>query len=189
MKIGRRGEWMAALSMLGLAGCATTRAATSWGGGEAELVGSDTHLTVGRDDVLHGTIKGGEYDVAIEPDRAHGRGPLGPIDVRLQSAAGGYRVEGLWNGEPVSFIVTKDAIRGSADRRRSELDQGSETCRYAVERLRGRASFGGYEDCLGMPNPLRFEVQGGSSATRADQRTAVLLVAYLVAPPVSSGRS
>jgi len=152
-----------------------------------QLVGPGVRLMVDRD-VVSGHVNGGAYAVQVESGNAHGRGPLGAIDLRLRKLAQGYGVDGTWNGEPVTFVVTADSIRGSADRPVSDQDRSVERCRYDVETVHGRAAWSGREDCLEVTRPVRFDFRPRSSTSLDDERTAVMLIAYLVAPPVYTPR-
>jgi hypothetical protein len=147
-----------------------------------DLVGPSTRLAVDGD-VLAGRVNGGAYAVQIGADGAHGRGPLGPIDLRIRRLARGYALDGTWNGGPVSFVVAGDTLRGSADRPVSDEERRFERCRYDVEKLRGKASYAAREECLEVDSPLRFDLPAQGS-TLDDPRTAMMLIAYLVAPPV-----
>lgn len=170
-----------AMVMLGIGAIAAARAETTVGTTLEQLEGPGVRLMVDRD-LVSGKVNGGVYAVQVEAGRAHGRGALGAIDVQVSKLAQGYGVDGTWNGERITFVVTDDAIRGSADRPVSDQDRSVERCHYDVEKVRGRASYAGHEECLEVPRPLRFDFQPGTAGL--DERTAVMLIAYLVAPPV-----
>jgi hypothetical protein len=174
----------------GLVGsCATTRAASQRTPERpiteqepAYLIAPDARLAVYQD-ILVGRVKGGAYDIEVGTDGAAGRGPLGPIDVHVHRQAKGYAVDGVWNGGKVSFFVAQDSIRGTADREVSSEDRSYESCNYDVDKLRGRNVYAGRETCLGADLPVRFDVQPDPASPVMDARTAVLMIAYLVAPP------
>lgn len=146
----------------------------------AHLVAPEGRLVVdeGR---LFGHLPGGAYDVALTPERAQGQGAFGEIDLRLHKVSAGYRLDGIWNGGPVSFVVTPEAIRGTAARPISARTRGFVTCSYDVVKQTGRAEYAGREDCRsGAPNPVRFAVPTATPVE--DERAAVLVIAYLLSP-------
>jgi hypothetical protein len=178
------------IGVTGLAGgCATTRDAVPAASRgpiidqhPEELVGPETRLAIDHG-VLTGRAKGGLYDVQIRRDGATGIGPFGPIDVRVTKRAEGYRVEGTWNGGPMSFVVSDKAIRGTALRQVSDEDRGFESCWYDVEKLLRQSSYAGREECEGTNSPVRFDVPSKASIGLSDEETAVLIIAYVVTPP------
>jgi hypothetical protein len=189
----RRSRW--ATTIITAAGaCGMGAAVRADGGGTAvtDTVTTDTHparltapdgrLTI-EGDRLTGRIKGGTYAVQIAADRARGQGALGAIDVSVRKLGQGFGIEGVWNGGPISFVVSDTAVRGSADRPQSDEDRSFASCHYDVEKLRGRATYAGREECLGVTNPVRFDLAAQAASGLHDARTAVLLIAYLLAPP------
>jgi hypothetical protein len=187
------GVTMSAIGMA--AGCATTRDANDVAAGTpastvipehpGQLAGEDVRLRLDGD-VLAGQIKGGTYQVKMVPGGARGTGPVGAIDVRIEKAGQGYHVDGIWNDSRISFVVSKDAIVGTALRQVSGEDPGLESCWYDVEKLWHRSAYAGYEQCPGTANPMRLDVQPATTLGLGDETTAVLIIAFLVAPPVGA---
>jgi hypothetical protein len=150
-----------------------------------QLLGPGAQLSVAGD-LLAGRINGGRYDLKMVAGGAAGSGPLGAIDVHVAQVAQGYDVEGIWNGARISFVVSKNAIRGSALRQVSGEDPGLESCSYDVEKLWRRTVYAGRETCPGLDTPVRFDVQPANATGLDDQTTAVLIIAYLLAPPIAA---
>jgi hypothetical protein len=147
----------------------------------ARLVGPDGRMQI-VDGVLTGELEGGRYQARVGDDGAAGKGPLGVIDLRVEEVGNELRVDGLWNGAPVSFVVGKDVIRGTAMRAGSTEERGLASCRYDINGLWRRATYAGHEDCGGLDRPVRFDYHPPTAAGLADDRTAILVVAYLLAP-------
>lgn len=169
-------------------GCATRSVATgpevavTTEGPTTYLIGPSARLVVDGDRVV-GRVNGGIYDVKVGSDTVAGRGPLGAIKLRLAPRKDGYRADGLWNGERVSFAITRDALRGDAFHPFSGHTRAPIDCRYDIEKLRGRASYQLYEQCTGVTDrPERFEMQGRAGAGLEDPHTATMVIAYALAP-------
>jgi hypothetical protein len=178
------------LAAVGLtAACATAQPASNITGTTiderpGQLLGPDARLSL-EGGVLAGQIKGGRYEVKMVPGGAQGSGPLGRVDVRIEPVAQGYHVDGIWNGARISFVVGKNAIRGNALRQVSDEDRGLENCWYDVEKLWRRTVYAGHETCPGLDEPVRFDLKPATSLGLDDETTAVLMIAFLVAPPLA----
>jgi hypothetical protein len=177
-----------ALTVIGSgAGCATHSAAppptlATDTEPPAYLVGPGARLAADGDRVV-GRVNGGFYDMRIAADAVAGRGPLGVIDLRLSQRRSGYLANGLWNGQKVSFAVSKDAVRGDAFHALSSQMRNPIECRYDIEKLHGRASYQVYQQCIGLEDrPLRLDLQGQPAAGLEDPHTAMMVIAYVLAP-------
>jgi hypothetical protein len=148
----------------------------------ARLVGKAAELTI-ENGVLTGHLERGQYRAQITPDSARGYGPMGPIDVHIKRLGKAYDVSGMWNGGDLHFVVGENGAQGTAFRQISYEDRGYENCRYDIEKLKSGAGYSGLSECLGMEEPLRFEVQPKLTSDLTDEQNVVLLVAYLAAPP------
>jgi hypothetical protein len=147
----------------------------------ARLVGDEAGLTI-KDGWLSGPLEGGAYRVQVATDHARGAGPLGAVDVRIQRVAGGFDVAGVWNGGDLHLVVGRDEIRGTALKQISDEQRGYESCHYDIQRRAGSTHYTGLAECLGE-NPIRLDVQPTVRNAMTDEQNAILLVAYLAAPP------
>jgi hypothetical protein len=173
----------AAMLSIIVGGCAAAGPAVHPAGTSA-LSAPEARLQI-HDGELVGRVKGGFYDVRIRPEGAKGTGSFGAIDVRIVRKGAAYSIEGTWNGGPVSFDVRPGAIRGTAMRHVSSSERGFENCWFDVEKQWRRPAYSGREDCLGSVTPLRFELLPHGAADVTDQEAAILVIAYLLAPPVT----
>jgi hypothetical protein len=151
------------------------------GGHPDRLVGPYAHLTI-EHGVLTGRLERGAYNVAITPTSAKGTGPLGPVNLKIKRIGNAFDLAGLWNGGDLHFVIAPDDIHGTAMKQISDEDRGYQSCRYEFTRLAGRRGYSGLAECLGV-EPLRFDVQPTTSADLTDEQNAILLIAYLAAPP------
>ena len=147
----------------------------------ARLVGDDAGLTL-ENGWLTGRLEGGAYRVQVTADHARGVGPLGAVDVRIQRVAGGFDVAGKWNGGDLHLVVRRDDIRGTALKQISDEQRGYQSCHYDIHRRAGSPRYTGLAECLGE-NPIRVDLQPTASNALGDEQSAILLVAYLAAPP------
>jgi hypothetical protein len=128
---------------------------------------------------LAGQIAGGDYRVTIAAERAQGTGPQGPIDVQLTRLPAGYDVRGLWNGDPVHFVMAGHSVRGQATRHTAD-SIATVSCRYEISRASDRAPLSGLSFCQGRA-PAHLELQPRLSDLSRPQNV-ILLLAYLTAP-------
>jgi hypothetical protein len=147
----------------------------------ARLVGDDANLTI-KNGWLTGRLERGAYRVQITPDRAVGTGPLGRVDVRIRRAGDAIDVSGIWNGGDVHVVLGPDRIEGRALKQISDEQRGYQSCRYELDRGAVSRHYTGLAECLGQ-QPLRMDVAPRLQADLRDEENAVLLVAYLAAPP------
>jgi hypothetical protein len=91
-------------------------------------------------------------------------------------------IAGLWNGGDLHMIVGPKGIRGTALKQISDQERGYQSCRYQIMKLPQRPAYSGLADCLGT-SPLRFELSEAAPSDLTDEENAILLVAYLAAPP------
>jgi hypothetical protein len=145
------------------------------------LVGPYARLTI-KHGVLTGRLERGAYNVRITPQSAKGAGPLGAVDVKIKRVGTSFDVAGVWNGGDLHFVLGPDGIHGTAMKQISDEDRGYQSCRYEIAKVPRRSGLSGLAECLGA-NPLRFEVQPTTSSELTDEENAILLVAYLAAPP------
>jgi hypothetical protein len=145
------------------------------------LVGPYARLTI-KQGLLTGRLEQGAYNVRITPQSAKGMGPLGVVDVKIKRVGTSFDIAGLWNGGDLHFVLGPDGIHGTAMKQISDEDLGYQSCRYEITRVPRRSALSGLAECLGA-RPLRFEVQPTTPSILTDEENAVLLVAYLAAPP------
>jgi hypothetical protein len=145
------------------------------------LVGPYARLSI-RQGVLTGRLERGAYNVRITPQSARGTGPLGAVDVKIKRMGTSFDIAGKWNGGDLHLVLGPDGIHGTAMKQISDEDRGYQSCRYEIARLPRRPGLSGVAECLGT-SPLRFEVQPTTPSDLTDEENAILLVAYLAAPP------
>jgi hypothetical protein len=149
--------------------------------GPPRLEGQKTDLRIDAG-ILHGHLGGGDYNIKVSADRAQGSSPLGPTDVRIVRRGSGYEVAGTWNGGRLDLLVDDHGARGDVMKQVSPEERGYQACHYDIEPTGRGPVYSGLAECLGY-EPLRVELVPTPSSALDDEQNAILLVAYLAAPP------
>jgi hypothetical protein len=140
------------------------------------------------DGVMSGVFAGKRFTARVAGDTAQGAGPSGPIDVRMSRAGDGYEVSGIWNGRDIHFIFDGRTIRGAAVKQVSDGASGLASCHFYIGPTRQSAGYSGREECLGLSEPLQFEVAPDLVEHVNTPEGVLLFVAYLTSPLPASYR-
>lgn len=147
------------------------------------LSGPFTNLAV-KDGLLTGTVKGRFYTASIGAGHVEGAGPDGGITLDLHRGAdGALQIKGKWNGQDVNLTFSSERIRGLVVRQAAGPGRAFESCEYDIGKEKPGVA-GGNAFCLGDETPLRYELQPGVTGAFDQPDVALLVLAYLAAPPV-----